>query len=138
MTPSAVIDLMDAFAERTGSSSGAEPRRYLWTDAFAVINFLKLHRRTKDGRYRTLAVELIEQVHTVLGRHRADDARIGWLSGLTEDVGGAQIVEFWSEHRHRQSPTWQDHRDINEVMLATALLKAQVGTAVINQAADEG
>ena len=43
---------------------------------------------------------------------------------------GAEIIEFWSEHRHRQSPTWQDHLDINEVMLATALLEAQVGTAV--------
>ena len=51
---------------------------------------------------------------------------------------GAEIVGFWSEHRHRQSATWQDHLDINEVMLATALLEAQTGTAVIWNAAHEG
>ena len=30
--------LMEAFAHRTGITSGEPPRRYLWTDAFAVCN----------------------------------------------------------------------------------------------------
>ncbi len=79
--------LMLDFAERTGLSSSAVPRRYLWTDAFAVCNFLGLHERTGEQRYRELAVALVEQVHHTLGKHRADDARSGWLTGLPESEG---------------------------------------------------
>jgi hypothetical protein len=34
----------------------------------------------------------------------------------------SKITSFWLDPRHQRSPTWSDHRDINEVMLATALL----------------
>ena len=68
-------DLMMRFAERTGLTSAATPRRYLWTDAFAVCTFLGLGERE-------LALRLVEQTHRTLGRHRPDDARRGWLSGL--------------------------------------------------------
>ncbi len=81
------IQLMGAFAERTGLTSSRPPRRYLWTDAFAVCNFVGLARATGDGGYLELALRLIDQVHHVLGRHRADDARQGWLSGLAADAG---------------------------------------------------
>jgi hypothetical protein len=74
--------LMQAFAERTGLTSDVVPKRYLWTDAFAVCNFLALDEID-------LAEALIEQVHVVLGRHRADDARRGWISGLDEETGAA-------------------------------------------------
>jgi hypothetical protein len=79
--------LMLAFAERTGLASGRTRTRYLWTDAFAVCNFLALERATGEQRYRALALELVDQVHHVLGRHRPDDARSGWLSGLDEREG---------------------------------------------------
>ena len=79
--------LMSAFAERTGVAADAEPERYLWTDAFALMNVLDLFRETGDARYRALATALIEQVHGVLGRHRPDDPRTGWLSGLPEGEG---------------------------------------------------
>ena len=83
-------DIMDQFAGTTGlTPANKSPRRYLWTDAFAVCNFLGLYLLTKDGRYRSLAVELIDQVHNVLGRHRADDPRTGWVSGLGEEEGRA-------------------------------------------------
>ncbi len=78
--------MMD-FAERTGLSSDAPPVRYLWTDAFAVCNFLGLARATGDEKYRDLTYNLIDQVHTMLGRHRKDDPRSGWLSGLSEEEG---------------------------------------------------
>jgi hypothetical protein len=80
-------ELMLAFAERTGLAPEGVPRRYLWTDAFAVCNLLGLARLTGEARYRGLAMRLIEQVHGVLGHHRADDARQGWLSGLPEQDG---------------------------------------------------
>jgi hypothetical protein len=83
-----VRDIMLEFAARTGlSPAGPSPDRYLWTDAFAVCNFLGLYRQTGDEQYRRLALLLVEQVHAVLGRHRADDPRKGWISGLDEEEG---------------------------------------------------
>jgi hypothetical protein len=34
---------------------------------------------------------------------------------------GAAIVDFWLEPASRRAPSWIDHQDINDVMLATAL-----------------
>jgi hypothetical protein len=79
--------LMRRFAERTGLDSERPPRRYLWTDAFAVCNELALWRATGEAYHRELALKLVEQVHSVLGRHRPDDLRRGWLSGLAEPEG---------------------------------------------------
>ncbi len=80
--------LMVEFAERTGLTSESEPQRYLWTDAFAVCNFLELSRQSGDGRFQDLALQLVDQVHHVLGRHRPDDSRRGWISGLEGERGG--------------------------------------------------
>jgi hypothetical protein len=69
------IELMTRFAERTGLTSERPPRRYLWTDAFAVCNFLALERATGERRYSELALRLVEQVHRTLApRPAADDA----------------------------------------------------------------
>lgn len=81
------IRIMADFADRTGLSSDAAPRRYLWTDAFALCNYLELYRETGAERYRALAEKLIDQVHHVLGRHRQDDERSGWLIGLPDEEG---------------------------------------------------
>jgi len=78
---------MDQFAQRTGIASENDPQRYLWTDAFAVCNFLELSRQTGDAGYGELALQLVDQVHHVLGRHRPDDPRSGWISGLNEQEG---------------------------------------------------
>jgi len=63
---------MDHFALRTGLApdSGNPPLRYLWTDAFALCDFLELYRLTGLGEYMELALRLVDQVHTILGRHR--------------------------------------------------------------------
>lgn len=81
--------LMLSFAERTGLTASSGGRRYLWTDAFAVCMFLGLARATRDKRYADLALRLVDRVHHGLGRHRADDARRGWISGLGEPEGSA-------------------------------------------------
>lgn len=81
------ITLMQSFAERTGLTHDQPPRRYLWTDAFAVCNFLGLTQATGEKHYTELALRLIDQVHHTLGRHRDDDPRTGWLSGLNEQDG---------------------------------------------------
>ena len=81
-------EIMLEFSELTGlSGSGKPPKRYLWTDAFAVCNFLELYRQTKETDFMDLARRLVAQVHEVLGRHRSDDPRTGWLSGLGEEEG---------------------------------------------------
>ncbi len=72
--------LMLEFAESTGLSSNKPPRRYLWTDAFAVCNFIQLYKKTEDISYKQLAIDLVNQVHDILGKHRKDDDREGWLS----------------------------------------------------------
>jgi hypothetical protein len=79
--------LMSAFASRTGLHPASETQqRYLWTDAFAVCNFLELFERTGNELYRRCATDLIVQVHQVLGRYRADDVRRGWISGVVTAV----------------------------------------------------
>ena len=83
-----VREIMMEFAHLTGLLKSREkPRRYLWTDAFAVCNLLTLYKQTSDERYKELALRLVDQVHTILGRHREDDPRTGWISGLAEEEG---------------------------------------------------
>ena len=83
-----VREIMMKFARETGlSPAGSAPRRYLWTDAFAVCNFLGLYRETGREEFRDLALQLVDQVHSTLGRHRQDDPRTGWISGLDEEQG---------------------------------------------------
>ena len=64
-------ELMVGFLERG--------RRYLWTDAFAVCNFLGLRRETGEGRFLDLALDLVDRVHQTLGRDRDG----GWLPGAS-------------------------------------------------------
>ncbi len=85
---STVREIMLEFADATGlSAAGKPPRRYLWTDAFAVFNFLTLFQHTGDESYKQLALDLVAQVHGILGRHRGDDRRTGWISGLDDREG---------------------------------------------------
>jgi len=74
--------VMERYAVRTGLTGDLASRRYLWTDAFAVCNFLGLGRPE-------LALALVERVHHELGRHRADDSRSGWISGAADADGEA-------------------------------------------------
>ena len=59
-------------------------RRYLWTVAFALCNFLGFYRETGDDKYLRLALALVDQVHGILGRHRQDDPRSDRISGLDD------------------------------------------------------
>jgi len=104
--------LMLDFADRTGLlTRGIPPRRYLWTDSFAVCNFFELYRQTGENRFRDLALALIDQVHETLGRHRPDDVRRGWISGLSGEegrrhptAGGLRIGKVLPERRPDEPP----------------------------------
>ena len=99
--------IMAEYAERTGLASSAQPpRRYLWTDAFAVCNYLELHRQTKTKDHLKTASRLVDQVHGILGRFSDKDHRKGWISGLAEHEGirhptrgGLRIGKKESERR---------------------------------------
>jgi hypothetical protein len=83
-----VREIMKEFARKTGlSPASSAPRRYLWTDAFAVCNFLGLYQETGGEEFKDLGLKLVDQVHDTLGRHRKDDSRTGWISGLDEEDG---------------------------------------------------
>ncbi|KFG77842.1 hypothetical protein MANI_023802 [Metarhizium anisopliae] len=71
--------------------AGGHHGRYLWTDAFGVINFLTLYKETSAVRYLNLAAGLVDSVHNILGRTRDGSQR---LPGATEDApltGGLRI-----------------------------------------------
>jgi hypothetical protein len=81
-------EFMQDYARLTGlDPPGAHPRRYLWTDAFAVCNYLEFFQKTHNETYRELALRLVDQVHHTLGRHRDDDSRTGWISALSLQEG---------------------------------------------------
>jgi hypothetical protein len=84
-----VHEIMTEFSSRTGleGDSTANPHRYLWTDAFAVCNYLTLYDQSGRDAYLHLALELVDQVHEVLGCYRGDDPRYGCISGLDAQQG---------------------------------------------------
>jgi hypothetical protein len=87
MTDVTASQLMAEFAIRTGLVGTRPAKRYLWTDAFAVCNFLGLFVVHRNANALLRARTLVDQTHRVLGRHRTDDHRTGWLSGLNEEEG---------------------------------------------------
>lgn len=81
-------DIVGAFLARTGvGGPSAAQRRYLWTDAHAVIALLGLDAAAPDAGHLARAVALAHDVHAVLGRFAPGDARRGWISGLPEEEG---------------------------------------------------
>lgn len=110
------IELVKEIMMEFGSLTGLEPvnthpKRYLWTDAFAVCNYLELFKQTNDKTYLNLALRLVDQVHHILGRHRDDDPRNGWISGLDEEKGelhptkgGLRIGKKMNERKPHEIP----------------------------------
>jgi hypothetical protein len=104
--------IMLDFAASTGlSDESREPRRYLWTDAFAVCNYLELFHETGERTFLDLALRLVDQVHDVLGRQRADSGKQGWLSGLDDKkahlhptLGGLRIGKRLDERKPGEMP----------------------------------
>lgn len=107
-------ELMDNFARRTGILPGSKPHRYLWTDAFAVCNFLGLYLHRCDKNYKELAVRLVDQVHHILGKYRKDDFKTGWISGLKDEeaenhptIGGLRIGKELPERKPDEQFDWE-------------------------------
>lgn len=79
--------------------SGGHRGRYLWTDAFGVINLLTMHKEyrrvddksSQDDRYLVMARRLIETVHNVLGRTRDGRSRLPGATDQNPLGGGLRI-----------------------------------------------
>ncbi|KAF2270374.1 hypothetical protein CC78DRAFT_573648 [Lojkania enalia] len=65
--------------------------RYLWTDAFGVLNFLTLHRATSQPIYLANAKSLVSTVHSVLGRTRDLSSYLPGASPSNPLGGGLRI-----------------------------------------------
>jgi hypothetical protein len=101
---------MGQFASITGLNPEIlEPNRYLWTDAFAVCNYLELYSQTEQIIFLKLAQKLIDQVHHVLGKYRSESSKIGWISGLDKEegenhptIGGLRIGKEIDERKYNE------------------------------------
>ncbi len=69
------------------------------------------------------ALEPIEkQVRAESGRFSDAAGVLRRIEALKREVAlGSQIAAFWRAPEHRRTDIWQEHRDIDEVMLATCL-----------------
>lgn len=102
--------IMADYEGRTGLSSNKDNTcRYLWTDAYAVFNYLELYRQTENQDYLGKAHLLIEDVHMTLGRYQQNDSRDGWISGLIDEegkkhptIGGLRIGKKMHERKPNQ------------------------------------
>ena len=104
-------ELMKGFATRTGvaEEDGKANRRYLWTDAFAVLNFLALLEVCDDSEFEDQALRTIKEVHYHLGKFAEHDPRDGWISNLPEEraekhptIGGLRIGKQLPERKPEQ------------------------------------
>ena len=70
------------------------------------------------------AVPLIENEVGMRHRHLSRGAEVQeQIKALAPYVAlGPEIESFWRHPEHREARTWSEHRDINEVMLATSLV----------------
>jgi hypothetical protein len=78
--------------------------------------------------FRELGLAMGLGASTLLRQAAARDrGRPGGERDVLQKLGayeplGAKIIAFWLEQEHRKAGSWTEHRDINDVMLATALL----------------
>lgn len=150
-------DIMQKFTIATQvsvgiNSSAIQSHRYLWTDAFAVCNYLSLYRQSATPIFLQQALQLVSQVHQVLGQHRKDSAHNGWLSGLDDEqarlhptLGGLRIGKALNE-RSKDDPVnesleWQQDGQyfhyLTKWMHALNCVSRDTGNAVYTQWAIE-
>ena len=74
------------------------------------------------------ALEWIEIEPTATGAGATRDAELRELIATLAGYATlrSEIQAFWLDPVHRSSPSWSDHLDINEVMLATSLLPSSI------------
>lgn len=71
--------------------AGGHHGRYLWTDAFGVINFINLAIESSSTKLLILAKRLVYSVHETLGRTRDGTSRLNGATDETPLKGGLRI-----------------------------------------------
>jgi len=143
---------MTNFLDRTGVTSDATSDRYLWTDAFALLNLIALDDLRPDAGHLETARSLVDDVHDVLGRHRHDADRSGWISGMSPQeasrhptAGGLRIGKELPERPPDEPIDRRDEWDRDgqyfhyntKWALALDRLAARAGKATFNRWARE-
>ncbi|PKY04236.1 hypothetical protein P168DRAFT_236865 [Aspergillus campestris IBT 28561] len=123
-------------------NSGGHKGRYLWTDAFGVLNFITLHRETSrhnddnnnNNPYLTLARRLVHTVHDILGRTRNTNNPTR-LPGATETnpLGGG--LRIGKQEEHGPDGDGQYHHYLTLWMFALNRLSLATGDAAYNHQA---
>ena len=90
------------------SYSPAAEYRLGFRELGLAIGLHAVQRMWESGRSKSRAA-------TSPGLHAQLEALMRYLSV------GDQIESFWRDPAHQRTNTWSEHRDINEVMLATRL-----------------
>jgi hypothetical protein len=71
--------------------------RYLWNDAFGLVNFITLYHETEEPAYLRYAEALASSVHRVLGRTRDGSDYLPGASKTNPLGGGLRIGKLESE-----------------------------------------
>ncbi|KAK0718349.1 hypothetical protein B0T26DRAFT_646599 [Lasiosphaeria miniovina] len=112
--------------------AGGHRGRYLWTDAFGLINFITLSKETASPVYLTLAKRLAVTVHDVLGRTRDGTARLPRATDAEPLKGGLRIGKV---EAHGSDGDGQYHHYLTLWMFALNRLALSSGDKKYNQLA---
>jgi len=112
--------------------AGGHRGRYLWTDAFGVINFLTLSKETSSAVYLTLAKRLASTVHDVLGRTRDGNSRLPLATDAEPLKGGLRIGKV---NAHGSDGDGQYHHYLTLWMFALNRLTLATGEQRYNDLA---
>ena len=113
-------------------NSGGHRGRYLWTDAFGVLNFLTLHKESSEDRYLTLAIRLVHAVHEVLGSTRDGKERLPGATDANPLGGGLRIGK---EDAGGSDGDGQYHHYLTLWMFALNRLAVATGDSTYNEQA---
>lgn len=89
--PVSGLSVSEAIVWTPPAASSGHLGRYLWTDAFGVLNFITLSYLTKSDIYLHCAARLIDTVHSVLGRTRSQNEYLPGASLEHPLSGGLRI-----------------------------------------------
>lgn len=112
--------------------AGGHRGRYLWTDAFGVVNLITLSRETSSPIYLTLAKQLAQTVHDVLGRTRDGTARLPRATDAEPLNGGLRIGKTSDQGADRDG---QYHHYLTLWMFALNRLALATGDKEYNRLA---
>eukprot|EP01084_Bolivina_argentea_P263938 446924_1 len=103
--------------------------RYLWTDAFGVVNYLTLYVYTKNEQYLNQALILVDEVHNTLGKTRDYKKRLGNSTTDHPILNGLRIGKIGDESETMDGDGQYFHYNtkwlfaLNRVSLITGDLK---------------